>query len=100
LIRDFNFLVEQYYASKHTVAAYASLLHKSPKTLSNLFSKYSDKSPLQLIQERKLLEARRLLRYTDYSIQEISIKIGFEDVQSFSRFFKRKEGCAPSAYRG
>ena len=99
IIREFNFLVEQYYNTKHTVAEYAELLHKSPKTISNTFSKIGTKTPLSYIQDRKMLEAKRLLLYTDIQIQEIAFKIGYDDVQSFSRFFKKQEGVSPSAYR-
>lgn len=99
IIREFNFLVEQYFSTKHTVAEYAALLHKSPKTISNTFSKIGSKTPLSYIQDRKMLEAKRLLYYTDLQIQEIAFKIGYDDVQSFSRFFKRQEGVSPSTYR-
>jgi AraC-like DNA-binding protein len=100
IIREYNFLVEKHFKEKHTVAEYAELLHKSPKTLSNLFRKLGNKTPLQFIHERKLLEARRLLTYTDKSVSEIGYGIGFLDVQSFSRFFKKMEGVSPVRYRG
>lgn len=99
LIREFNFLVEQYFKTKHTIAEYAELLNKSPKTLSNLFSKVGAKTPLQYIQDRKMLEARRLLHHSDMQIQEIAYEIGYEDIQTFSRFFKKKEGISPTAFR-
>lgn len=99
ILREFNFLVEQHFREKHTVQEYADLLNKSPKTLSNLFSKISDKSPLQLIHERIAIEARRLLRYTDKSIKEISFDLKFEDIQTFSRFFKKMEKMSPSDFR-
>lgn len=99
IIREYNFLVETHFKTKHTVAEYAALLHKSPKTLANLFSKLSSKSPLQFIQERKMLEAKRLLHYTNKSIQEIAYEIGFEDVQAFGRFFKNMEKKSPSGFR-
>ncbi|MCH7523421.1 MAG: helix-turn-helix transcriptional regulator [Bacteroidetes bacterium] len=99
IIRDFNFLVEQHFKTKHSVAEYAELLYKSPKTLSNIFSKLGSKTPLQYIQERKMLEARRRLRYSDLQIQEIAFEIGFEDIQAFSRFFKKKEGVSPSVFK-
>ncbi len=99
LVREYNFLVEQNFRTIHTVADYAALLNKSPKTLSNLFSKLANKSPLQYIQDRKMLEARRLLRFTDKSVKEIAYEIGFEDLQSFSRFFKKIEGIAPTQYK-
>lgn len=99
LIRAFNFLVEQHFKTKHTVAEYADLLHKSPKTLSNIFSKIGKKTPLKFIQERKMLEARRLLKYSDLQIQEVAYELGYEDVQAFSRFFKNQEGRSPSKFK-
>lgn len=99
LIREFNFLVEQHFRTKHSVEEYALLLYKSPKTLANLFKKTGNKTPSQFIQSRIMLEARRLLRYTDKSISEIAYEIGYEDIQSFSRFFKKQEGESPSDFR-
>jgi len=99
IVREFNFLVEQHFKSKHSVADYAELLNKSPKTLSNIFSKLGSKTPLQFIHERKMLEARRLLRYSELQIQEIAYEIGYEDIQTFSRFFKKNEGVSPSSFK-
>ena len=99
LIREFNFLVEKYFKKTHTVAEYAQMLNKSPKTLSNLFGKSKYKSPLRTIQDRIMLEARRLLRYTDSPISEIGYEIGFQDIQTFSRFFKKNEGVSPTEFR-
>lgn len=99
LIREFNFLVEKYFKVKHTVNDYAELMNKSPKTLSNVFAKLGSKSPLHYIHNRKMLEARRLLRYSSKQIKEITYEIGFEDLQTFSRFFKNIEGVSPSEYK-
>ena len=99
LIREYNYLVEVHFRTKHQVADYATLLHKSPKTLSNVFKKTGKKTPLQIIQDRIMLEAIRLLRYTDKSIKEISYDVGYEDIQTFSRFFKKIEGISPSEFK-
>jgi AraC family transcriptional activator of pobA len=99
IVREYNYLVESNFKTKHQVADYAEMLNKSPKTLSNLFKKYNEKSPLQIIQNRTLLEARRLLRYSDKSIKEIAYEIGYEDIQSFSRFFKKAEVVSPSDFK-
>lgn len=99
LIREYNFLVEKNYKIFTKVSDIAKLLHKSPKTLANVFKKYISKTPLQIINDRRLLEAKRLLKYTDASIQEISDMLNFRDVQSFSHFFKVRIGLPPSAYR-
>ncbi|MEN8928257.1 MAG: helix-turn-helix transcriptional regulator [Flavobacteriales bacterium] len=99
LIREFNFLVETHFKTKHSVSDYADLLFKSPKTLSNLFSKVGSKTPLQYIHDRKMLEARRLLIHSKESIKQIAFEVGFEDIQSFSRFFKKNEGVSPSKFQ-
>ena len=99
LVREFNFLVEKNFKELHCVVDYASLLHKAPKTLANLFKKLENKSPLQFIQGRLLLEAHRLLKYSDKSISEVAYELGFNDIQAFSRFFKNKEGISPNDYR-
>lgn len=99
LVRDFNFLVESHFRTKHTVAEYADLLHKSPKTISNIFSKIGSKTPLQYIKERKMLESRRLLHYSEMKVQEVAYEVGFDDIQAFSRFFKKYEGISPSEFK-
>tara|TARA_R110002124_G_scaffold247883_2_gene413000 strand:+ start:130 stop:960 length:831 start_codon:yes stop_codon:yes gene_type:complete len=99
LIREFNYLVEKNYKSLTKVSDYANLLFKSPKTISNIFNKYSAKSPINIINDRRLLEAKRALSYTDKNIQEISEELNFTDVQAFSHFFKARENVSPSLYR-
>ncbi|MBF2709450.1 helix-turn-helix domain-containing protein [Flavobacterium soyangense] len=99
IVREFNFLVESNFLKHHDVAYYASLLNKSPKTLSNLFSIVSKKTPLNIIHDRIMLDARKRILYTDKSIKEIAYDLGYEDIQTFSRFFKNKEGISPIEYR-
>ena len=99
LIRNFNLLLEKHFKEYHQVQDYANLLFKSPKTLSNIFSKYSDRSPLQLIKDRIILEAKRLLMYTELSSKEIAFELGFDDPASFSRFFKNAVKESPSAFK-
>ncbi len=98
-VRQFNLLVENHYKTHHQVQDYGVLMHKSPKTLSNLFSKYSEKTPLQIISDRLFLEARRLLVYTDKPAGEIGYELGFEEPAHFSRFFKKMAGVSPSEFR-
>jgi len=99
LIREFNFLVEGHFSKHHDVAFYASKLNKSPKTLSNLFSIASSRPPLNIIHDRIMIHARRQIIYSNLSIKEIAYELGYEDVQTFSRFFKNKEGVSPVQYR-
>ena len=99
LVREFNYLVENHFLAHHDVAFYASKLNKSPKTLSNLFSNVYGRSPISIIHDRIIIHARRQINYTDLSIKEIAYDLGFQDIQTFSRFFKNKEGISPLKYR-
>lgn len=99
VIRNYNYLVEMHYKTKHSVAQYADLMHKPAKSLTNLFAMHLNKSPLQIIQDRILLEAKRFLMYSEKSIKETAFELGFDDIQSFSRFFKNKQGISPKEFR-
>lgn len=99
IVREFNYLVDKHFASHHNVAFYASQLNKSPKTLSNLFSQVSTRTPLNIIHDRIMTHARRQINYSNLSIKEIAFELGYEDIQTFSRFFKGKEGMSPNHYR-
>ncbi len=98
-IRKFNYLVDLHYKSKRKVSDYADMLFKSPKTLSNLFSIYNQKSPQQIILDRLSLEAKRLIHFTEKQNQEIAYDLGFNDPAHFSRFFKKMTEMTPSEYR-
>ena len=99
VVRKFNLLVEGDFRKEHSVSYYAQRLNKSPKTLSNLFAIYNNKTPLQIIQERIIIEAKRLLQYTDQSIKQITFDLGFEDTAYFSNFFKRHTSLSPLEFR-
>jgi len=98
LLRSFNLLVEEHFKSEHSVAFYADKLYKSPKTLSNSFAKLNI-SPLQIIHQRIILEAKRLLTYSNKSAKEIAFEVGFEDASHLSRLFKKHTNLSPSEFK-
>ena len=99
IIRQYYVLVDRHFKEKKQVQDYADLLFRSPKTLSNLFASCGVPSPLRIIHERIEAEAKRLLLYTPKSAKEISELLGFEDLSTFSRFFKKMTGESVSNFR-
>ena len=99
VIRKFNVLVDQHFRSHKQVSDYADMLNKSPKTLSNLFALFNQQTPLQVIHHRIVLEAKRLLHYTDLSMKEIAFDLGYEEVAAFNKLFKKITGLTPSGFK-
>ncbi|WP_179343433.1 helix-turn-helix domain-containing protein [Winogradskyella ursingii] len=99
IVRQYHILVEQNFKQKHQVSDYAEMLFKSPKTLSNVFKKSGDMSPLKIINERIILEAKRLLFYSDKTAEEIGYELGFNEPAHFSKFFKTNTGLPPARFK-
>jgi AraC family 4-hydroxyphenylacetate 3-monooxygenase operon regulatory protein len=99
VFRDFSRYLEIHFREKHNVADYAELLHIAPKTLTHKFKNLNLDSPNQLIINRILLEAKRLLFYTDKPVKEIAYDLGYEDPAYFNRLFTNKTGNTPSNFK-
>ncbi|QSW89370.1 helix-turn-helix domain-containing protein [Flavobacterium endoglycinae] len=97
--RDFSRLVEIHFRSKHTVADYAEILGVAPKTLSNKFNRLELSQPNDIIKDRIILEAKRLLGYSSLSVKEIAYQLGYEDPAYFNRLFTNKVGDTPSNFK-
>ncbi len=99
IVRHFSALVERNFRSLHKVSDYADLMNKSPKTLANVFRALGERTPLQIIHDRIILEAKKLLLYTDKSAKEISYELNFSDPVQFSRLFKNVTGHSPVDFK-
>ena len=99
LYRRFDAVLERDFARHHDAAWYADALAVPAAHLSRALSQVTGRTTKQLITDRVMLEAARLLRFTDLSVGEIAFRAGFEDQLYFSRAFKRHHGEAPVAYR-
>lgn len=91
--------IERSYRTTHTVKEYARRLGVSTKSLTNHVAECSEYSPLEMINNRITLEAKRMLRYSDMMIKEIAAALGFDDPSYFIKFFKRLTKCSPAEYR-
>jgi AraC family transcriptional activator of pobA len=99
LHRRFARALEQDYTRHHDAGHYADALAVPPAALSRALAEATGQTTKELITDRVMLEAARLLRYTDRSVGEIAHATGFTDPLYFSRAFKRRLGEPPIAYR-
>jgi AraC family transcriptional regulator, transcriptional activator of pobA len=100
LHRRFAQLLEDEFARHHDAAHYADALAVPSAALSRALTQVTGRSTKELVSDRVILEAARLLRFTDLTVGEVAHRVGFADPLYFSRAFKRHAGAAPMAYRG
>lgn len=97
--RRFTQLVEAHYKTKHTVADYADLMTVAPKTLTHKFKRMNLPQPNEVIKNRIILEAKRLLVHTGLTAKEIAYELGYDDPAYFSRLFFIKTGESPLGFK-
>lgn len=99
VVHNFMQLIDQHFREKHLVKDYAELLHLTPNYLNVVSKEWTGHSAGELIRERIMLEAKRMLAHEDMNIAEIGYYLHFQDNAYFSRFFKKYEGQSPDKFR-
>lgn len=98
-LKAYQNLVEKHFIREKSPSFYANLLNISPNTLSKKIKSEYGKTPSQIIQERVILEAKKLIHLTKKSIKEIAAELNFEDEHYFSKYFKKYTGISPTKFR-
>lgn len=99
ILWNFLTLLKQYHKEERTVNFYADKMCISPKHLSSVIKQMSHKTAHEIIADFVTMTAKRLLKTTTMSIQEISDELNFANQSFFGKFFKQNTGQSPSAYR-
>jgi AraC-like DNA-binding protein len=99
LLRNFQQLIELHYKEKKLTKEYAALLYITPNHLNALCKDVTGRSAGELIRDRVLLEAKRLLVNARLTIAQIAAALQFMDNSYFSKFFKKYEGVTPEVFR-
>jgi AraC family transcriptional activator of pobA len=99
LHRRFTRRLEEDYAAHHDAGHYADALAVPAAALSRALAHVTGRATKDLILDRVMLEAARLLRFTDLSVGEVAHRVGYDDPLYFSRAFKRRHEQPPQAYR-
>jgi AraC-like DNA-binding protein len=94
-----NALIEQKFKTEHTVSYYASELGVSPRKLGDIVKLYTGKYASDVIDDRLIAEAKRLLLFSDLTVKEIAFELGFEEHSYFTKVFKKLTGKTPSDFK-
>lgn len=98
-VRKFSELLELDFRMHKPVSFYAEAMFTTRKKLTQATSEVFGKSPKEVIDERIILEAKRLLVHTSESVKQISYTLGFDEPTNFSKFFRRHSGTTPLEFR-
>jgi AraC-like DNA-binding protein len=98
-IIEFESLVDKYFDKYKLPCDFAEQMHLSPNYLNKICKEETGKTAGEIIRKRIIIEAQRLLHYTNDSVNEISDKLGFEHVSYFITMFKRETGFPPEKFR-
>jgi AraC-like DNA-binding protein len=99
LFNKFLDLLREYCSTERSVEFYASKMGITPKYLSLILKKKSGRNASKLIDEAVVYEAKRLLKYSGMSINEIALKLNFASQSFFGKYFKQRVGVSPSRYK-
>lgn len=99
LHRRFTEVLERDYARRHDAAHYADALAVPAPALSKALAHATGQTTKELITDRVMVEAARLLRFTDLAVGQVAAQTGFDDPLYFSRAFKRHRGESPQHFR-
>ncbi|MGF1532703.1 MAG: helix-turn-helix domain-containing protein [Bernardetiaceae bacterium] len=99
LLTQFDQLIDENFKTTRSVQFYADALCVTPKNLSSICKKIYNKTSREIIQERVILEAKRLLLHSDMSMIEIAQTLNLYDPSYFVKFFKKVVGQTPQQFR-
>ncbi|MEI5101985.1 helix-turn-helix transcriptional regulator [Streptomyces sp. PmtG] len=99
LFTRFRAALERDFATERSVAAYATRLATTPKTLTRACLAATGRPAKAVVDARVVLEARRLLVHTDLSAAAVGRRLGFSEAANFGKFFLRRTGRTPGEFR-
>ncbi|MFM2386423.1 MAG: hypothetical protein RL660_1180 [Bacteroidota bacterium] len=99
LYKQFKNLLDQHFAENYNASFYAEQLFITPHHLNVVSKSVTNKTATEVIRSRSILEAKRMLSYTDYTINEIAARLNYFDSSYFAKLFKAETKSTPLAFR-
>ncbi|MCF0069183.1 AraC family transcriptional regulator [Dyadobacter sp. CY261] len=99
IVKSFIRLIDKHYDRVRLPGHYAEMLNVTPNHLNALCKEHLGMQAGELIRNRIVLEARRLLINLDLTVSEIAYKLNFNDNSYFTKFFRKETGMTPEDFR-
>jgi AraC family transcriptional regulator, transcriptional activator of pobA len=99
LFKQFKNNLEKYFSENKTTSFYANELHITAHHLNLLVKEVTGKTATEVIRARSILEAKRLLTFTDKTVSEIAFELNYTDSSYFAKTFKTETNLSPIAFK-
>lgn len=99
LFKRFKILIDRNFNTNQTTSDYANKLHVSQHHLNHIARLVTGKTATEVIRSRSILEAKRLLSFTDYNVNEVASQLGYFDSSYFTKLFRKETGVSPLNFR-
>lgn len=91
--------IDKHYMERLTLRVISESVHLSPYHLTNVFRRYTGYPPMQYVSKRRLGKAQELLIYSDRTITDIALHVGYNNISSFNYAFSKVTGVPPTKFR-
>lgn len=91
--------IDEHFKEDINIETVEAVCHYSYRNINRIFRALHQETIGKYIKRLRLEKAAQYLKYSDIGVSELSYEVGFEDRAAFSKAFKKKYGCAPSAFR-
>lgn len=99
LVKRFLIALEENYLANCSIDFYANMLAITPNHLTQIVKQITGKTTISIIQEKRIIEIKRMLLHSSLSISQIAEHLNFTDVSYFTKYFKKGTGITPNQYR-
>jgi AraC family transcriptional activator of pobA len=99
LVHSLVHLIDSYFIREHNLGFYSSSLNISERQLNDICNRYFNCGLKNILQDRLMQKARKLLLSSDLTVSEIAYKLNFDDNSYFTKVFKNKTGLTPGKFR-
>ncbi len=100
MVKKFKQLIEEQYKDNLSVKDFAEKLSITPSHLNETVKNIMGRTASDLIDEKMIIEIKKLLLHTDLTASEVAFALNFSDQSYFSKFFKKHTGFSPGEFRG
>jgi AraC family transcriptional regulator, transcriptional activator of pobA len=99
IFKQFKNLLDQHFPENKTARFYAEQLPITTHHLNLIAKSVTGKTATEIIRARSILEAKRLLTFTDYTVSEIAFQLNYTDSSYFAKAFKAETNQSPLAFK-